>query len=340
MKNIFIVVPTLNPEEEIMDAFITELKKEFQNILVINDGSDAKFIPFFKKLEKEGIEVFTHYKNLGKGRALKNAFNYLLATYPEMEGVITCDCDGQHSVKDIKRCAKALLKSPNKVILGTRDFDQDNVPFKSRYGNKITRNVITNLVGISITDTQTGLRGLGRDLMIDFMDLDGERYDYETTMLIACKERNIETEEVIIETIYINSNEGSHFHPIKDSMKIYRLFMKNFMILFSSFVFDMLFFGMFYHFMNHQLLLSVGLARLLSSVYYACMNRKLFKYTSKSFLGRYVGLTILELGCSMVLIHFFSRSSFGGIVLAKMIIDFLLWLVFFFVRGKVLFYEK
>ena len=202
MKNIFIVVPTLDPEEDIMKTFITELHKEFENILVINDGSKSIHDKFFKSLEKKGIKVIRHYKNLGKGRALKNAFNHLLNEYSDIEGVITCDCDGQHSVKDIKKCAKSLIKNKDKLILGVRNFDGENVPNKSKFGNKITRNIFKIFIGLSISDTQTGLRGLSKELMLKFIDLSGERYEYETNMLIDCKEESIKIEEVEIETIY------------------------------------------------------------------------------------------------------------------------------------------
>jgi len=221
MKNIFIVVPTLDPEEKIMETFIEELHKEFKNVLVINDGSKKQHEKFFKKLEQDGIEVIKHYKNLGKGRALKNAFNYLLNKYENIEGVITCDCDGQHSVKDIKNCAKTLLENKDKLILGVRNFDKDNVPPKSKFGNKITRNIFKIFIGLTISDTQTGLRGLSKDLMLKFIDLAGERYEYETNMLIDCKNKSIEIKEIEIETIYLNSNANSHFNPLKDSIMIY-----------------------------------------------------------------------------------------------------------------------
>jgi len=148
MKNIFIIVPTLDPEEDIMDTFIKELHKEFNNILVVNDGSKKVHNKFFESLQKQGVKVIKHYKNFGKGRGLKNAFNYLLNEYPEIEGVITCDCDGQHSVKDIKKCAKELLKNKDKLILGVRNFDNDNVPPKSKFGNKITRNIFKLFIGL------------------------------------------------------------------------------------------------------------------------------------------------------------------------------------------------
>lgn len=44
------------------------------------------------------------------------------------------------------------------LILGTRDSNGKEVPFKSRYGNKLTGLVFHFLYGVRICDTQTGLR--------------------------------------------------------------------------------------------------------------------------------------------------------------------------------------
>ena len=203
MKNIYIVIPTLDPDTKIMEKFINDLKKECPNILVVNDGSKSEYKGFFKKLEKSGIEVFEHHKNLGKGRALKDAFNYLLNEHENLVGVVTCDCDGQHGVNDIKNIAEMISLDKDELILGTRDFDKSNVPLKSMLGNKITRMIFKNFVGIKITDTQTGLRGLNANLMNTFIDSVGERYEYETTMLIDCRNKNITIKEDIIENSYI-----------------------------------------------------------------------------------------------------------------------------------------
>ena len=330
MKNIFIVVPTLDPEEDIMNSFLEELKKEFSNILVINDGSKQEHDKFFEELEKKGIEVIKHYKNFGKGRALKNAFNYLLNRYSKIEGVITCDCDGQHSVNDIKKCVEELLKNKDKLILGVRNFDKDNVPPKSKYGNKITRNIFKIFIGLDVSDTQTGLRGIGKDLMVKFLDLSGERYEYETNMLIECKEESISLDEVEIETIYLNNNLNSHFNPLKDSIMIYKLFAKYFLVSLSSFVLDIVLFSSIIGMLNidSRILAATILARVASSIYNYLVNSKLiFKNMTIKSLVKYYSLAIVQMflsGCFVT--YLFSLLSIN-IIIIKIIVDFLIWII-------------
>lgn len=340
MKNIFIVIPTLDPEEEIMRNFIDELHKEFENILVINDGSKERHNKFFEKLEKDGIKVIRHYRNFGKGRALKNAFNYLLNEYPDIKGVVTCDCDGQHSVKDIKKCAKSLLKTPDKLILGVRDFDQDNVPQKSKFGNKITRNIFKIFIGLTISDTQTGLRGLSKDLMVRFMDLSGERYEYETNMLIECKEESVKIEEVAIETIYLNSNANSHFNPLKDSIMIYKLFMKFFIVAFSSFILDILLFSSIFGILNinSKILAATILARVVSSIYNYIVNSNLiFKDMSIKSLLKYYVLVIIEMFFSGCFVTYLYGLLNVNIIIIKILVDTILWCINLFIQREFVF---
>ena len=70
--------------------------------------------------------------------------------------MITVDSDGQHTVEDVIRMAKALERYPHSLILGVRDFDVPMVPLKSRFGNKMTRIVTRWLIG-----SGGGYSGLG-----------------------------------------------------------------------------------------------------------------------------------------------------------------------------------
>lgn len=224
MKDIIVIIPTYDPNETIMSDFMEKLQTEFKNIVVVNDGCRSEFDEFFKKLEAKKITVLKNNVNLGKGMALKHAYNYILNKYPKCKGVVSADCDGQHTVNDIKKLAEACIENPEALVIGVRDFNQEIVPKRSRFGNKVTRIVMEELIDLSVTDTQTGLRAMSYEMIKTFIKSGGERYEYETNQLIDCKEKNIPIVEVPIETIYIDGNSESHFNPIGDSIKIYKLF--------------------------------------------------------------------------------------------------------------------
>src|SRR5574344_2520699 len=170
MNDIILIIPAYNPDETLMLDFIKNLSKDFKNIVVINDGSNSSHYNFFNELAKlPYIKLLTHCINLGKGQALKTAINASLVTFPNCKGIVTADCDGQHSIKDIKARAEAVLNNQDKLILGVRNFNQKDVPPRSRFGNKLTRTVFKLFIGLSITDTQTGLRGMSRKVACKFL---------------------------------------------------------------------------------------------------------------------------------------------------------------------------
>ena len=337
MKNIFIIVPTLDPDEKIMLSFINELRKEFENILVINDGSKVLHNQFFNKLEKKGIEVIKHYKNLGKGRAIKDAFNYLLNKYPNIDGVVTCDSDGQHSVNDIKKCAEKLMKYKDRLILGVRNFDNPIVPWRSKFGNKTTRNIFKFFIGAEISDTQTGLRALSKELVVEFLDLFGERYEYETEMLIACRERGIKIQEVEIQTIYLDNNKASHFNPLKDSLKIYKLFSKYFLISFSLFCLDIVLFLIIMNILkiNSKILAATIISRVISAALKYTINYKLvFRDMKAKNIIKYMILIIIEMLLSGCFVNYLFNLFKFNIVIIKVIVDFILWIISVIVYGE------
>ena len=102
MKEIVIIIPAYKPHKKIMKEFMEELNKNFENIVIVDDGSGEEYQNFFASFKKQGLTILKHHINLGKGRAIKTAFNYCLNTYSEIVGCVTADCDGQHTIEDIK----------------------------------------------------------------------------------------------------------------------------------------------------------------------------------------------------------------------------------------------
>ena len=72
---ITIIVPSLNPDEKLLKVIDELVSAGFENIIVVNDGSDKEKEHYFKTIEKYKVcTVLKHSQNLGKGRALKTAF--------------------------------------------------------------------------------------------------------------------------------------------------------------------------------------------------------------------------------------------------------------------------
>jgi putative flippase GtrA len=189
-------------------------------VLVVDDGSThAGCAEVFARAEALGAVVLHHPVNLGKGTALKTGIRHLADLDESIPGVITADADGQHAPDDIAKIADAMAEYPDALILGARDFSK--MPARSRTGNTITRFVYRASTGLRVTDTQTGLRGLPRSLFPQLLELSGERYEYEMNMLLALPAWKADFHEVKIDTIYIDGNKSTHFHALRDGLRVF-----------------------------------------------------------------------------------------------------------------------
>lgn len=230
-----VLIPSLSPDER-LPAYVRKLTEAgFGLVLVVDDGSTAEYQPIFDRIaEWEGCHVLHHPSNRGKGAALRTGYAYIKEE-TKLQGVITADSDGQHTVPDTLNLAKELGGTVE-LLLGSRDFSRKSiqVPPKSRAGNRITSCVFRVLYGHWLPDTQTGLRAFSREL-IDFMlSVKGDRFEYEMNVLIYCAGRHIPMRALPIQTVYHDENKGSHFHPIRDSWRIYKLLLGNFFKFMSA----------------------------------------------------------------------------------------------------------
>lgn len=331
-----VLIPAYNPNIDIMNEFLGKLKASFQNIVIVNDGSSSQYSLFFAKLSTE-YPTINHYKNLGKGRALKTGINYILNNYPNIKAIITADCDGQHTVKDIKKCYHKWQKSKSSLILGCRDFTNEKVPLKSRYGNKITKDIFMLFTGLKISDTQTGLRVIPKEVSSIILDVKGERYEYETNVLLETKKLDIPIVEEKISTIYINNNKESHFNPIKDSIEIYKLFIKYIISSLSSFALDIILFTIFIKLTN-KIITSSIISRIISSIYNYLINKNLiFKKNNDKTLLKYYTLVIIQLTISATITKLLNNCITLNIVIIKIIVDIFIFIINFIIQREIIF---
>ena len=222
-----VLIPAYNPDAALC-VLVHSLSKTraFARIVIVNDGSQPHCQAVFESVARHpGVTVLHHAINLGKGAALKTGLNHICCHHSRAIGVVTADADGQHLVEDIVRVAEALAVNPHDLAIGVRRFDGE-VPFRSWLGNRLTKLVFRMLVGMTITDTQTGLRGIPLDFATTLLRLKSSEYEFELDMLIQSKFRNVAVRECEIETIYLDGNKSSHFDPLWDSLKIYFVFFR------------------------------------------------------------------------------------------------------------------
>lgn len=229
LERLAAVIPAYNPGAALVQLVVDLRGYGFGRIIVVDDGSDPSHASIFAEVQaRSGAVLLRHAVNLGKGRALKTAFNWCLCHGADYEGVVTADADGQHAPGDIERVGTELIAT-RAFVLGVRDFPS-TVPLRSRVGNIVTRRLMAFLYGRAVSDTQTGLRGIPLSLLPRLLAIPGERYEYETGMLVDRISHKAEIVQLPITTIYIDGNCSSHFNPLFDSMRIYFVLLRFFSI--------------------------------------------------------------------------------------------------------------
>lgn len=226
-KKVVIVLPSYEPDGKLLSVVEKLVDSGFTKIVIVDDGSGDRYGQIFEKADEYAqTYVLHHAVNKGKGRALKTAFEYVLDNLSYSEGVITVDGDGQHLTGDIIACGNRMLELKDKVILGSRDFNDPSVPPRSVAGNKTTSRLFRLLFGIRINDTQTGLRAIPLRFLKGFCEIEGERFEYETNMLLSMKRMKIAFYEQPITTVYDRDAYSSHYNAFKDSLRISKIMLK------------------------------------------------------------------------------------------------------------------
>ncbi|MFZ4454096.1 glycosyltransferase [Salibacterium aidingense] len=340
-EHISVVIPAYNPDHQLI-YIARELSREsFENIIIVDDGSSEASAPVFETLARmPSCTVLRHAENSGKGKALKTAFAYYSRRHPKGLGVVTADADGQHRPEDIKKTAEELIRQPDKLILGVRDFSEEDIPLRSRFGNVMTKMVVKVAAGMKITDTQTGLRGIPRTFTEELLEVSGERYEFEMKMILACKTYKRSIAEVTVDTIYIDDNESSHFHPLLDSIKIYYVFLRFLFSSLASFVVDVglfaLFSTLFKALMPMGFIIAATIfARVLSSLFNYLMNRNVvfrsYQYPARTLM-KYYTLAALQMGASAGGVYILYHTLGGHEVPIKIGVDSLLFLLSFYIQ--------
>ena len=217
-----ILIPAYEPDSKLL-KLLKEIDHKYQ-VVVVDDGSGKHYQDIFTSA-KNYAHVLSYNENMGKGYAIKTALNYIEDTYTNNYIVVTMDADGQHKLSDALKLCDYVKENPHVLALGKRNWTK-NAPLRSRIGNAITRKVFKKVTGLSIYDTQSGLRAFSDELNDYMLNTKGNRFEYEMNVLLNLKNKHLGYHEIPIDTIYLDHNKSSHFNTITDSYKIYKVIHK------------------------------------------------------------------------------------------------------------------
>lgn len=221
-KRVCVIIPTYNNSRTLLGV-VSGAREYVRDVIVVDDGSTDS-TPELLSSCPEGVEVITHKRNKGKGRALVSGFRR--ARERGFDYAISIDADGQHYPSDIPFFLDATETNPYGIVVGNRfdeslfDRGEKNFDGKSRFANRFSNFWFALQTGVRLDDTQTGFR-LYSLKYIYWESLITSRYEAELELLVFASWHGVKISSVPIRVYYPPKEERvSHFRPFQDFSRI------------------------------------------------------------------------------------------------------------------------
>jgi uncharacterized protein (DUF2062 family) len=215
---ICVVVPVYN--HGLTVGRVAREASEHFPVIAVDDGSTDQTSAALAQEAKQ-ITIVTLPENRGKAAALKAGFDK--AQELGFTHAISVDADGQHPVDALPRFAAACRSHPEAMIIGVRDLVSAGAPRPRRISNSLSTFWFRFETGVRLTDTQCGLRVYPLEAVRE-LHLRSNRYAWELEVMVKGAWAGIPLIPEPVQADYAApTSRMSHFHPLKDFLRISRL---------------------------------------------------------------------------------------------------------------------
>lgn len=196
-KSVFIVIPAYN-EEKMIGKVIRELKENnYNNIIVVDDGSKDSTS---KIVESLNTNIITHIINRGQGAALQTGTEYALRKGADI--IVHFDADGQFKAEEIKNITQPIVNEEVEVTLGSRFLGTAvNIPHSKKITLKLGILFTYFFSGLKLTDTHNGFRALSRDAAQKIL-ITQDKMAHASEIVDEIKKKKIKFKEIPVTVIY------------------------------------------------------------------------------------------------------------------------------------------
>ena len=209
-----LLLPAYN-ESSTIGRIIQNASLFVRRIVVIDDGSSDNTAEIAKA---HGVVILKHAQNRGKGRALRTGIDYALQNGYEL--IAAMDSDGQHDPMDLPRFFDHFRRTNPDILVGARIKERLRMPLHRRLNNCLVSTVGSALCGQKVPDFQSGYR-LMKAEVLKTVQLNTERYETESELLIKAGRLGFRIESTSIQTIY--GDEVSNVKTLREMRLFSRL---------------------------------------------------------------------------------------------------------------------
>ena len=205
-------IPAFN-EETTIAKVIARAMDHVDEVLVVDDGSQDDTSLIAGKL---GAVVLKHEKNLGKGAAIRDCFDWARRNGADV--LVTLDGDGQHDPSRIPALVGALQKSEADVVIGSRMARPPDMPKHRWMGVRMLDHATQVKVGDRVVDAQSGFRAYSRKAIEALVAAEyGMGVDSEIVM--RADKAGMRIIEVPIEVSYNGTKTSTH-NPLMHALDV------------------------------------------------------------------------------------------------------------------------
>lgn len=208
MKEVCILIPTLN-EEETIGEIIRAFKSEgFENIFVI-DGNSTDSTRAIAAREGAHVEI---QRGKGKGAAVKHAFELI-----EADIIVMIDGDGTYLPSEVRKLLDPIVNDEADHVIGNRFAYGGAFTRLHRLGNWVLNKIFGFGYGVKLKDILSGYRALTRE-SVKKLDLQRTGFEVETEMAIESVKKGLRIKEVPIR--YEERRGQSKLNFLRDGSRI------------------------------------------------------------------------------------------------------------------------
>lgn len=209
----FAGIPSLN-EEEAIASVVVRTQEHADKVLVVDDGSEDATALIAERL---GAQVMRHDRNLGKGAALGDCFDW--AKKGGADVLVTLDGDGQHDPSRIPDLVDALIKKGADVVIGSRMKKPHDMPWHRWRGARMLDYATLVKIDGRYVDSQSGFRAYSRKAIENLVVAEyGMGVDAEVIM--RAHRAGMQIVELPLSVGYAGLDTSTH-HPAFHAMDVF-----------------------------------------------------------------------------------------------------------------------